>query len=66
VTHATAVSACRRRSAGFQKYQHLGGEPAARVPGTTDGVADPDDFQRVVAAVQRFLGHAVMIGRTRP
>jgi hypothetical protein len=35
---------------GFQVCQHPGGEPAASIPGTTDGVTDPDDLPGVVAA----------------
>jgi len=46
---------------GFQVCQHLGGEPAASIPGTMDGVTDPDDLPGVVAAAQRLLSHSTMI-----
>ena len=48
---------------GFQVCQHPGGEPAASIPGTMDGVADPDDFPGVVAAAQRLLSHSTMISQ---
>jgi hypothetical protein len=46
---------------GFQVRQHLGGELAASIPGTMDGVTDPDDLPGVVATAQRLLSHSTMI-----
>jgi len=46
---------------GFQIRQDPGGEPAASIPGATDGITDPDDFQGVAAAAQRLLNHPTMV-----
>jgi len=48
---------------GFQVCQHPGGEPAASIAGTMDGVTDPDDLPGVVAAAQRLLSHSTMISQ---
>jgi hypothetical protein len=48
---------------GFQVCQHPDGEPAASIPGTMDGVTDPDDLPGVVAAAQRLLTHSTMISQ---
>jgi hypothetical protein len=50
-------------TSGFQVYQHPGGEPAASIPGTMDGVTDPGDLPGVVAAAQRLLSHSTMISQ---
>ncbi len=48
-------------TSGFQVCQHPGGEPAARIPGTADGVTDPDNFPGVVTATERLLSHPAII-----